>query len=69
MMRNTVVPTSDLLTFLVDHNWCMDALPETLRPFTKRQLRGAWTRIRASAPMCATTTDHVRIALLIARGM
>lgn len=69
MMRTTVVPASDLLTFLVDHNWCMDALPETLRLFTERQLRGAWTRIRASAPMIATTTDHVKIALLIARGM
>jgi hypothetical protein len=69
MMRNTFVPTSNLLMFLVEHNWCMDALLDTLRPFTERQLRGAWQRIRASVPMNATTTDHVRIALLIARGM
>jgi hypothetical protein len=69
MMRTTAVPASDLLTFLVEHNWRMDALPETLRPFTERQLRGVWRRMRTSISTMATTTDHVKIALLIVRGM
>lgn len=70
LMRTTTVPVSDLLAFLVDHGWCMDGLSKTLlRPFTERQLRGAWARVRASAPTNAITTDDVRIALLIARGM
>lgn len=68
-MQNTTVPTSDLLTFLVEHNWCMGALPSTLRRFTERQLRGAWARIQTSVPTMAATSDHVRIALLIARGV
>ena len=69
IMRVTVVPTSNLLTFLVSHDWRMDLLPETLRPFTERQLRRAWSRVRVYVPTTATTTDHVMVALLIARGM
>ena len=69
MIRKPDVPVSDLVAFLVENYWHMDAIPESLRPFTERQLRGAWSRVRRSAPTTATTTDHVRIALLIARGM
>ena len=62
----TTVPTSDLLAFLVEHGWNTKALPVTLRPFTTRQLQRAWMRIRANIPDVARTSDHVRIALLMA---
>lgn len=63
------VPTSDLLGFLVDHGWNTEALPVTLRPFTTHELQTAWRRIRTRMPQFACTSDHVRIALLVARGM
>ena len=68
-MKTNGVPMSDLLCFLVDNYWYMDALPDTLRPFTERQLRSAWGRTRRSTPISATTVDHIRIAILIARNM
>ena len=38
-------------------------------PVLLRGLQNSWIRIRTRIPEVAHTSDHVRIALLVARGM